>query len=319
MQQQITQQQNATVAPDPTRKVMSYFFITCGVIIALTIGSYLLPEPLHDVLLWNKPIPFFNGIIFVTIYGLFLAPIILSAIFLVTFINMSFITPYTKWKWRVRDKKRQQMVENTWSDRSIFPLPEIFTALPTTVSICVRRNWRATRIAGAIYTPLIGIVLLVFCLDWQVNMSYLAQQGEISGWALLGGIFRALLYCLFIFPAISAFILAPRQRLIATQDGLICYRGLRFSYIPWQEASLFAVIEEQRDTLVYELSSSTSIIRWSSKPAWNYADIFPAATIGTAPLGLIQAENSTEQYQWQVRQLTAMVAAGTGLPLYDVR
>ncbi len=70
-------------------------------------------------------------------------------------------------------------------------------------------------------------------------------------------------------PALSAFVLAPRQYLIATQDGLIGYRGLRLRVIPWQEARLFAVIAKQ-ETLVYELASSTTLIRWSSKPAWSY-------------------------------------------------
>lgn len=93
---------------------------------------------------------------------------------------------------------------------------------------------------------------------------------------------------------------------------------IRGYYIPWNEALLFAVIAENQNTLVYELASSTGIIRWASQPAISYADAFPACTVGTAPLGLIQAASTTEEYQWQVRQLVVLVASKTGLPLYDL-
>ncbi len=311
MQQQITQQSSATVAPEPARNVVRYYLIVLGVALALLIGSFFLPEPFRDELTWSKSLLLFNS----SSFQPFLF-ILLPAIFIWPFINIPAITRY-----RYLEKKRRRAVENRLSGRSTatFPLPAIFISLPATVSVRVRRSWRATSIAGAIYTTLIGFVLLAFVSDWQTNMHYLVQRGEISGWTLLGSIFNALFYCLLIFPAITAFLFAPHQRLIATRDGLICYRGLRFSYIPWHEALLFAVIAEQKNTLIYELASSTSIIRWSSKPTWNYADTFPAATVGIAPLGLVRAENSTEEYQWQIRQLTAMVAAGTGLPLYDLR
>jgi hypothetical protein len=311
MQQQITQQSSAAVAPEPARKVVRYYLIVLGVALALLIGSFFLPEPFRDELTWSKSPPLFNS----SSFQPFLV-ILLPAIFIWPFINIPIITRY-----RYLEKNRRQAVENRLSGRPTitFPLPAIFILLPATVSVRVRRSWRATLIAGAIYTTLIGFVLLAFVSDWQFNIQSLAQRGEISGWTLLGSLFNALFYCLIIFPAITAFLFAPRQRLIATRDGLICYRWLRFSYIPWPEANLFAVIAEQHNTLIYELASSTSIIRWSSKPTWTYRDTFPAATVGIAPLGLIEAENSTEAYQWQIRQLTAMVAAGTGLPLYDLR
>jgi hypothetical protein len=161
-------------------------------------------------------------------------------------------------------------------------------------------------------------LFLIQALDWQANIQYLIRQGEISGWAFLGSIptiLFALLPTLFI---LAAFILAPRQRLIATQDGLFCYRYLRFSYIPWHEARLFAVVGEHNQTIVYELASGSTVIRWASKPAMLSGDNLPEATMGLAPFGLIKAENP-EEYQWQIRQLTAMVANGTGLPLYDLR
>lgn len=299
------------------RNAVRYSWIFVGTILTLLIGSLFLPIPLRDELVWNQPSLFFLHNTWLS----WLFSILLLAIFVWPFINSPVLVPYVRWKWKPLEKKRQQAVDNRLSGKVAvtFPLPEIFPPFPTTLSLRICRNWRSTLIASTIYTVLIEFVLLAFVADWQTTMHYLEQRGEISGWTLLGSIFDALFYCMLIFPPLIAFIFAPRQRLIATQNGLICYYGLRFSYIPWHEALLFAVITEQNNTLVYELASSTSLIRWSSKPTWTYADTFPSAIIGIAPLGLVRAENSTEEYQWQIRQLTAMVAFGTGLPLYDLR
>jgi hypothetical protein len=321
MQKQINRQSRVVIAPEPGRTIMRSFFIFYGavvaILIALFIGALFLPEPLRDELYWNQ----FNPNKFVLALAMRLVTPFLLIIFIGAFINLPIMTSYKQWKWRILEKNRRRAVENHLSGRETerFPLPEVYAPLPASLYVGVRRNWSATLIGGAIYALLIGYVLLTFVFDWQINMQYLVQQGEISGWTLLGGIGDALPYCLYIFPMIAPFILAPRQRLIATRDGLACHRGFSFSFISWREAQLFAVIAKQTNTLVYELSSSTSLIRWSSKPRGNYGDTFPAATIGTAPLGLVKAEHSTEEYQWQICQLTAIVAARTNLPLYDLR
>jgi len=197
-------------------------------------------------------------------------------------------------------------------------LPEIYTPLPTSLSLSLRRNWRVVRIAAPIYALLGGLFLWDYAVGWQMNTQHLAQQGALSGWALPGAIIAALPVCLLCLPAIAALLFAHRQHLIATQDGLICQRGLHFSSLPWSEAKLFAVVAESQGIFVYELASHTSIIRWSSKvtPRRN---VFPAAVMGIAPLGLAQAATSDEEYQWKTRLLTAMVAARTNLPLYDLR
>lgn len=322
MQQHISYQSSTKVASDPTRKIAYAYFILVGALLALAIGSGFFPGAWRDQLFvkspdilrsWtSSPFPFQ-----LVIYIFLLATLVLP------FNNLPSSTYVFPWpfrgKWQNLERDRQQAVANRLSGKTTmtFPLPEVFTPLPATISVQMRRNWRATWIAGALYAPLIGIVLWAFVSGWQINMQYLAQQGELSAWTLLGSIPYTLVCFLCIVPTFSAFFLAPHQRLIATQDGLIGCRGLRLSYIPWQEARLFAMIAMQ-GTFVYELASSTSIIRWSSKPAWSYGDTYPSAVIGIAPLGLVQSEHSTEEYHHQIQQLTAMVAARTGLPLYDL-
>lgn len=244
-----------------------------------------------------------------------LSLIIFPYVYIAPFINMPVGTSFKQWKWRLLARKRKEAREGYTTE---IPLPEMYSPLPDMLSLQLRRNWRATFIGGAVYAPLIGYMLLMFVLDWQANMQYLAQREEISAWALLGGLGPSLFYCAYIFPALQAFVLAPRQRIIATQNGLVCYRGLSFCFVPWSEARLFAVIAEQKGTRVFELSDSKSVIRWSSKPRGNYGDTFPAGTVGTAPLGMIKAESSVEDYQWQVLQLVTIVADRTHLPLYNL-
>ena len=324
MQQQTTTRGlNTHLAPDPGRKFVLGYLVILGSALALFIGTFFLPETLRDELLWKQPLPLLPHLHYPVSF--FFGMLVLS-IFIWPFINLPVMVwwwPFpTGWKWKTLPKKRWQALENHLIGRRMvtFPLPEVWNPLPATLSVDICRNWRVTWIAGAIYATLIGFVLLIYVSYWQSNMQYLAQQGEISAWTLLG-VFLNVLFpcCLFILPAILAFIFAPRQRLIATQDGLICYRGLSFSYIPWHEARLFSVIAQHKKTLVCELTSKTSLIRWSSKPESQFADIFPAGTIGIAPLGLVEYGHSREAYQWQIKQLTHMVAAGTGLPLYDLR
>lgn len=124
------------------------------------------------------------------------------------------------------------------------------------------------------------------------------------------------LYSTPIFPAFLAIILAPRQHLLADEDGLYCYLGLRATYIPWHEARLFSVIAEERGILVYELASEINFIRWSYTLM---KDGFPYATFGSAPCKIVQADTSEDEYRRRIRILTVLVAERTGLPLVDLR
>lgn len=308
-----------TVAPDSSYKYQRLSLICCGIVIAAVIEFLLLPEWLRDALFPLTQTPPWFDTTRPAWYGImyfFLSP--LTAYF--------FFSPFITVRngirrWKRFDQARQQAVKNYLSGRETvtFPLPEITVSLPATVSLQLRRNWRVTRIAGVIYGLPIAIFLYVYTSFWQVNMVYLAQRGELSALALPGTIISLLLLSLFCFPAIHGFLFAPRQQIIGTQDGLICRRGLHFSYIPWEEALLFAVVAESEGTFIYELASDTQIIRWSSTIVKNYGRVLPAGIVGIAPLGLAQASSTSEDYQSKARLLVSIVAARTRLPLADLR
>lgn len=321
MQQHISYQSRPKVASDSSRQIIYVYIFFVGAVLILLISSAFFPGSWHDQFFPKSP---------ALLHALsaspfaFIAYIFFPAVLIWPFLSLPVSTWFFLWpfggKWKYLERDRQQAVANHVNGETAmtFSLPQTLAPLPTTLSVQMRRNWKATWIAGAFYAPLIGAVLWTFISTWQVNMQYLAQQGEISTWTLLGSLSFTLVCLWYTVPALSAFLFAPRQRVIATQDGLIGYRGLRLSYIPWQDARLFAAIAEEHGMLVYELASRTSIIRWSSKPAWSYGDTYPGNVIGIAPLGLMQAEHSEEEYCYQIQQLTAMVAARTGLPLYDL-
>jgi len=316
-QEHTTHQSQAatTLAPDPLRKFTRSFFIFFGIFLVaiafLIIALYFVPEPLRDELTTLKlPDPFFYIQLIIPLgsypFGLFLIGNTLG-----------------EKRWKQLKQDRQQAFKDyvngdkTWKT---YPLPEYSDPLSTTVSVQMRRNWRTTWIAGAIYSIPISLLLFICTLYWQSGMQYIV---EMSGWVFLCTLLWLLLWlsftCIFCLPVLAVFLFAPHQKLIATRSGLFCYRYLRLSYIPWEEARLFAVIHKAGGSQVYELSSSTQVIRWSSKPESQSMGTFPVGTTGIAPLGLIQAEKSSEEYQWQILQLILMVADGTGLPLYDLR
>jgi len=315
MQQQHITHQSQTdtiLAPDPLRKNAHIFWTCISVIIVVCLAAFIIslfiPQSFRDEISWSQTS---DTLMYLKSVVAFL-PIILAVPFISNTIDSK--------KWKLLEQDRQDTVKGHFNSKGLakYALPEIFVTLPATISIQVRRNWRSTWIYGSFYGLLLGILFLTQALDWQANIQYLIRQGEISGWAFLGSIPDVLMAFLPTIFISAIFILAPRQRLIATQDGLICYRYWRFSYIPWHEARLFAAVGEYNQTIVYELASSTQVIRWASRPTALSKNNLPEATMGLAPLGLIKAENP-EEYQWQVRQLTAMVADRIGLPLYDLR
>jgi hypothetical protein len=315
MQQNMMWQATAArcVATDPKCKRQRYAYVFGGILVLLVIGAFFLPAPLSDQLLWINP---------TSSYPESLSPFWLSAVFmyLLYLLNLWLFTgaPSSR-RWGAFERNRQRAARASFSDTSIetYPLPEMFMPLPPTVVVRMKRSWRVTRIAGYIYAPIVAVILGAGVFSWQIHLNYLLQQREVSGWMLLGTILYILFFCCLLFPIIKAFLFAPRQCLIATQDGLICHRELRFSYIPWYEARLFAVIAKEQDKVVYELASRTTIIRWVSQPG--YIGALPVGIMGISPLGLACAENSIGEYEWHIRQIVTMVAQCTHLPLYDLR
>lgn len=223
-------------------------------------------------------------------------------------------------RWKKLEKKRQQAALYNFTSQESVPLPPFSAYLPARLVIGMQRRWSATYIGGAVYGFFALLGDIMFYSLWQTYAQQIIQQGQALGWLLFGTAIYLGFLALCDISLIIAFLSAPRQQLIATQDGLICRLGYRFSYIPWHEARLFAVIGQVRDALVYELSSDTQIIRWASKPVAGSGYVTPSRVLGlTNPFGMVQAYPSKEEYEQHVHTLFAMIVARSRQPCHDLR
>lgn len=227
-------------------------------------------------------------------------------------------------QWKTLEEKRQQTVLSSLTlgvpPQSAFR-PGI-SHLPTQLAIRLRRRWATTwlfGIGGGLYLTLLVLFLYAF---WSGTVSMVIHQQE----SLVLGLVQTMLNVVVVLTYLIAFaaelVLTPHQYLIATQDGLVCRYQYHFSYIPWQQARLFAIIsagetKQHRSVFYYELSSETVVIRWSSLPARAGKET-PSGTVGITGW-LAQADISVWRYEQDIQTLNAMVATRTGLPFYDLR
>jgi hypothetical protein len=110
-----------------------------------------------------------------------------------------------------------------------------------------------------------------------------------------------------------AILLSPlaRSQIKVTEEGLAARESMQAPTITWHEARLFAMYgtfggQKRGASITYELSSARGIVRWTwflRKTYW--VDLEP-----TIP---------HDKYNRQMQALLSLVAAKTGLPLYDLR
>jgi len=119
-----------------------------------------------------------------------------------------------------------------------------------------------------------------------------------------------LLYCGILF---GVMYFKARQHLTVTETGLIMLGFRKVHSVSWQEAKLFAIdgifgARRYPHPSIFELSSANAIVRWSWLRRSNLRVLFIAQPI-----------LSEEDYNRQMQSLLSLIAARTGLPLYDLR
>jgi hypothetical protein len=294
MLQNIMQKTGRVVARDPSLKAGRILAIIALAILP-TVALLCVASPTLNLL---EPLSLFTGI---------------SAAYLITY-----IVQFSQW--RKLEKKRQQAALYNFTSQQPAPISPSFASLPARLVIGMQRHWFITYIVGAICGIFILFINVTFYSLWQTYAQQIIQQGQSLGWLFFGTVLYLGFLALCDISLLIAFLSAPRQQLIATQDGLICRLGYRFSYIPWHEARLFAVIGQVRDALVYELSSDTQIIRWVSKPVAGSGYTTPARVLGlTNPFGMVQAYPSKEEYEQYMQTLFAMIIVRSRQPCHDLR
>lgn len=294
MLQNVMQNTGRMVARDPALRIGGILFI-----LSLIIGpTVILPFIAPSLLTLIEPLSGFTGasITYMIIYAL------------------------RALQWKKLEKKRQQAAFHNFMNQQQVPIPPFAASLPARLVISMQRRWSATYIGGIFYAFAILFSNLILYSLWQNYVQKIIDQKQAPGWILYGTIACLVPLCLLNIAAVIGLIYAPRQQLIATQDGLICRLGYRFRYIPWHEARLFAVIGQVKDALVYELASDSQIIRWVSKPVASSGYSAPFGVLGlTDPLSMAQAYPSKEAYEQDVQTLSAMIMTRTRQPLHDLR
>lgn len=105
-----------------------------------------------------------------------------------------------------------------------------------------------------------------------------------------------------------AFFLRSKRSIVVTAHGLRVKDAGGVHYVPWSAARLFAIYKGKKDASLtyYELSSAKDIVRWE----W---------TRKFRKLKTEVPNVSMDEYNSQMQALLSLIAAKTGLPLYDLR
>lgn len=186
---------------------------------------------------------------------------------------------------------------------TVQPIP-YEAALPITIKIGPNVVWLLI-----FYTLLIPPLMVLAGIGALLQGNYsldLSQHGILSGLPLFFAQSAGLAAFFFLVS-----ILGERERIEASSEGLLLSKGAapaRTEQVPWEQVLLLAIRrgKEQAEATEYELSGPTTIVRWRRlhQKRW-FSWVKPALPF--------------DEYDRQMEALLSLIAAKTGLPLYDLR
>jgi hypothetical protein len=154
----------------------------------------------------------------------------------------------------------------------------------------------------------LAALLLAVAYTWFTNGPLLFTSHR-----LLFFLVSFLILVVFILVPFIAISLTPiwRQQIEVTESGLTARYAGRVSRIAWDEARLFAIYgtfgaQKSGAAITYELSSAGAIVRWT----WVKGKSYVMGLEPTVPF---------DEHYLQMQALQVLVAAKTGLALYDLR
>ncbi|MFL5704572.1 MAG: hypothetical protein ACJ8AG_17290, partial [Ktedonobacteraceae bacterium] len=186
------------------------------------------------------------------------------------------------------------------------------TALQLPLTIEQRPDWfKLLTMLGIplLLALILAVILVAFPPDWLAgpyaqsitpDTMYIVATVVIGLTLVLYGVLATILYN------------RARQQLTVTETGLIKPGFRKVQSISWNEARLFAIDgiyggKKYPYPSVYELSSANEVIRWMwIRSTWRIIFFARPAV-------------PREEYDRQMQALLSLIAARTGLPLYDLR
>ncbi len=181
-------------------------------------------------------------------------------------------------------------------------------ALPLSITIGQRPKWGTLLLLPGIFVALMAALAFLLIIPPSNGQALPQSNVFILAGSLL---IVTLLFCGLLIAGLYA---STREQITVTEHGLIRVGVLRRVHsVSWEEARLFAIdgmygAMKYPHPIVYELSSAYDVVRWGWMRRNNMRVIFFAQP--TVP---------AEEYERQMQALLSLIAARTGLPLYDLR
>jgi hypothetical protein len=218
--------------------------------------------------------------------------------------------------WKRFDQKRQAAAQG---DQSLLateqPVPDAqAVSLPLTIRMRSNRRLLITMTITLFASLLIPFIIgLVFGLQARVTPppTHPAHVGILliilGVWALISLLVVGIMYAILYIKA--------REQVTLTDYGILV-SGItpRLQSIPWSEARLFAIANpsnfkyfKDRQPMILEVASEHNLVRWTWLPLKSFRSGFAVPVL------------PPEEYDQQMRGVLSVIAAKTGLPLYDLR
>ncbi len=205
--------------------------------------------------------------------------------------------------WRKQDQRRQQAVQG---DQNLIaeqqPISDAtMLALPITITHRTAKGWTVVLVIAT----LLFLAFVVFAIVTLLQDPHFIDDTITS------------LILVLVLAVFSLFIIGPivqgYQTLIVDEHGISVRVGFgRIHHMKWDEAKLFAISavykqgwETRQLPTYYELSTQQEVVRWRWIRSWSFITVKPMLPIA--------------EYDRQMQALLSLIAAKTGLMLYDVR
>jgi hypothetical protein len=252
----------------------------------------------------------FVGLLVVSRFGLHL---LLSPLFnplsLAGYITTPLIMVLIRIRFRERlEQRRQRAVKGDVSLLAVEqPAPNIM-ALPLSITIGQRPKWGTLLLLPGIFVALMAALAFLLIIPPSNGQALPQSNVFILAGSLL---IVTLLFCGLLIAGLYA---STREQITVTEHGLIRVGVLRRVHsVSWEEARLFAIdgvygSMKYPHPILYELSSAHDVVRWGWMRRNSMRVVFFAQPVGSA-----------EEYERQMQGLLSLIAARTGLSLYDLR
>jgi amino acid transporter len=243
----------------------------------------------------------------------FLPAFWLSLLIGVCYLAIPFLFRKRAQAWKRHEQCRQLAAQGNREQVTLAiaqPVPDAF-GLPFSTILNAKNRLSTYLLIFGLLFVLIAFLILMVEIMLAAILSHTSTIYVSRATVIINAI---ILLTLLLLSGIGA-VFARRQivqQLEFTEVGLRKHAGKKVTFVPWDEARLFAIISATPAVkktsgypTTYELSSAKEVLRWST------SEIMPSFVGQTAV--------ASDEYRRQMQALLSVIAARTGLPLYDLR